>query len=58
MKFEIVEDAGAWIVLCEGQEVARFLEQDHALADIASRLKEQPGVDACFSLSMRYQVRN
>lgn len=58
MKFEIVEDTEAWIVLCDGREVARFLEQDQALADIATRLKAQPEVDACFSLAMRYKVRN
>ncbi len=58
MKFEIVEDSGSWIVLRDGEEVARFLEQDHALADIASRLREEGEVDASFSLAMRYQVRS
>lgn len=58
MKYEVLEDAGAWIVQRDGVEVARFAEQDDALADIAERLREKPAVSGSYSLTMRYQPRN
>ena len=56
MKYEVVESGGEWIVRREGCELARFAEQDRALADVAARLKAAPG-DGPASLAVRYQPR-
>jgi hypothetical protein len=58
MKYEVVEDSGVWIVQRDGEEVARFAEQDDALADVAERLREKPADSGSYSLTMRYQPRN
>lgn len=50
MKFEVIEDVGDWIVRRDGVELARFRDQDAALADIAERLH------ACSNPSFRYSV--
>jgi len=56
MKFEVVETGGEWVVSREGEELARFAEQDQALNDVAGRLR---GADADqpTTLSMRYERR-
>ena len=56
MRFEVVEQAGEWIVLNDGRELARFPEQDQALNDVTERLR---GADASVatSLRVRYQGR-
>jgi hypothetical protein len=55
-RFEVVEDGGDWIVLSEGCELARFTDQEHALHDVAARLRDADA-SAPASLSMRYQGR-
>jgi hypothetical protein len=57
MKYEVLEDSGAWIVRRDGVEVARFAQQDDALADVAERLRETPTDVESYSLTMRYQPR-
>ena len=57
MKYEVIQAADEWIVQSEGVELARFADQDRALEDVATRLREvEPGEDAV-SLSVRYQAR-
>lgn len=57
MKYEVVEDEEAWIVQCDGVELARFTQQDDALADVAERLRESDHGGGRYSLTMRYQPR-
>ncbi|MCR5878941.1 hypothetical protein [Phenylobacterium sp. J367] len=40
MKFEVIEQAGTWIVQHQGEEVARFDERVSALAEVARRLRD------------------
>lgn len=56
MHYEIVEASDGWVVLDEDRELARFLNQGAALADVAERLGD---ADASLmsSLSIRYRVR-
>lgn len=56
MKFEVVETGGEWVVSREGEELARFAEQDAALNDVAGRLREADG-EGPATLSMRYERR-
>jgi hypothetical protein len=58
MRYEVLEQAGEWIVMRDGVEVARFAQQDDALADVAERLREKPKDSGSYSLTMRYQPRN
>ena len=57
MKYEVLEDSGVWIVQRDGVEVARFAQQDDALADVADRLREKSTDVESYSLTMRYQPR-
>jgi hypothetical protein len=57
MKYEVLEDGGEWIVQRDGVEVARFSQQDDALADVAERLREKSSDVGSYSLTMRYQPR-
>lgn len=62
MKFEVVEedlDGGDWVVRRDGVEVSRHREQEHALAEIAERLRgeRQSEPDLSYSLTMRYLAR-
>ena len=57
MKYEVLEDSGAWIVHRDGVEVARFAQQEDALADVAERLREKSTDVGSYSLTMRYQPR-
>ena len=57
MKFEVIEQAGTWIVQHQGEEVARYEERLSALAEVARRLRDADLGDAGASLSMRYQAR-
>jgi hypothetical protein len=57
MNYEVSEDAGEWVVRCEDAEVARFAEQDDALAYVAERLKARETESGSYSLTMRYQAR-
>ena len=57
MKYEVVEFAGAWVVQRDGVEVARFAQQDDALADVAERLRDPQQKARRYSLTMRFQPR-
>jgi hypothetical protein len=57
MNYEVLEDGGAWIVQRDGVEVARFAQQDDALADVAERLRDDAADTGSYSLTMRYQPR-
>lgn len=56
MKFEVVESNGAWIVRRDGVEIARFPDQEQALADVGERLRDVIAAQASYSLAMRYQT--
>ncbi|WP_293368822.1 hypothetical protein [Phenylobacterium sp.] len=57
MKFEVIEDIGAWIVRRDGVEIARFGDQEAALADIAARLRACSNAAFSYSLAVRYLAR-
>ena len=57
MKFEVVEQGGAWIVRRNGVELARFAEQQSALTEVSERLRNLHGVNDAVSLTMRYEAR-
>jgi hypothetical protein len=57
MKYEVIENAGDWIVQHQGVEVARFPEQNQALNEVARRLGEGEVGEAGASFSVRYQAR-
>lgn len=57
MRYEVIEQGGAWIVRHAGEEVARFEQQVLALDEVARRLREVGGEGAA-SLSVRYQARS
>lgn len=56
MRYEVVEDTGEWIVRSEGSELARFSDQDAALHDVASRMRDADGSTPA-SLAVRYQAK-
>ena len=56
MRFEVVEEAEAWIVRSEGGELARYRDQETALHDVADRLRDV-GSDEPASLSVRYRSK-
>ena len=56
MRYEVVEDAGEWIVRSEGCELARFSDQDTALNHVAERLRDADASQPA-SISVRYQSR-
>jgi len=57
MKFEVLEDTAAWIVRRDGVELARFGDQEQALADVARRLRGAADAHLSYSLAVRYLVR-
>jgi hypothetical protein len=57
MNYEVLEEGGEWVVTRDGEEVARFPQQDDALADVAQRLRGNPEDSGSYSLTMRYQPR-
>lgn len=57
MRYEVVEDAGEWIVRSGDQELARYRDQDRALTDVADRLRSADRSEPS-SLAVRYQARN
>ncbi len=57
MKFEVVEQGGAWIVRRNGVELGRYAEQAFALTDVTEHLRALDPVDAPVSLAMRYERR-
>ena len=58
MKFEVVEQGRAWIVRRDGVELARFAEQQSALADVSERLRSLQGASNTVSLALRYEARD
>ena len=56
MRYEVIQDQDEWIVRSDEGELARFADQDAALADVAARLKSADGATAS-SLTVRYQTR-
>jgi hypothetical protein len=58
MKFEVIEDIGDWIVRRDGVDLARFHDQDAALADIAERLRACSNAAFRYSLGVRYLERS
>ena len=58
MKFEVVEQRGAWIVRCDGVEKARFAEQQRALTDVSERLRSLGRNSSAVSLAIRYEPRD
>ena len=58
MKYEVIEDGGAWVLLHDEREIARFAEQDEALAYIGERLRGRPEPSGRYALVMRYQSRS
>jgi hypothetical protein len=57
MKFEVVQQGGAWIVRRNGIEVGRYAEQAYALSDVSERLREVEPAEGAVSLAMRYEAR-
>ncbi len=58
MKFEVVEQGGAWIVRRDGVELARFADQQSALTDVSRRLGSLQSANNTVSLTMRYEARD
>ncbi|HEX7947859.1 MAG TPA: hypothetical protein VF495_24550 [Phenylobacterium sp.] len=56
MRYEVIEESDDWVVASEGQELARYGDQDTALNDVATRLKEADASSPA-SLSVRYKTR-
>jgi hypothetical protein len=56
-KYEVIEQAGDWIVQHEGVELARFEQQALALNDVAQRLADADVGEAGASFAVRYQAR-
>jgi hypothetical protein len=56
MRYEVVEDAGEWIVRSEDRELGRFADQDAALHDVAGRMRDADSSTPA-SLSVRYQSK-
>ena len=57
MKFEVVQQGGAWIVRRDGVEVGRYAEQAYALSDVSERLRGLEPAEGAVSLAMRYAAR-
>jgi len=58
MKFEVVEQGGAWIVRCDGVELGRYAEQAFALTDVTERLRTLEPASGAVSLAMRFEARD
>jgi hypothetical protein len=58
MKFEVVQQSGAWIVRCDGVELGRYAEQAYALSDVSERLRAVEPAEGAVSLAMRYEARD
>jgi hypothetical protein len=58
MKFEVVEQGGAWIVRRDGVELGRYAEQANALTDVSERLRSVEPAEGAVSLAMRYEARD
>ncbi len=58
MKFEVVEQGGAWIVRRDGVGLGRYAEQAYALTDVSERLRALEPAGGAVSLAMRYEARD
>lgn len=56
MKFEVVEDGNGWSVRADDVELARFDDQDSALAFAGERMKAVDD-DMPAALSVRYRAQ-
>lgn len=57
MRYEVVQVSDGWVVRSsDGCELARYLDQDRALQDVADRLSQADASEPA-SLSVRYQAR-
>jgi hypothetical protein len=56
LRYELVEDAGGWIVRREGVEVARFDVQEDALNHVAEAMRGAAEGEAA-SLAVHYERR-
>jgi hypothetical protein len=54
--YEIVENAGVWVVFQGGFEVARFDEEDAAMQAVSESMREQPN-DEPVAFSIRFSAR-
>ncbi|MBL8770591.1 MAG: hypothetical protein JNK30_04350 [Phenylobacterium sp.] len=54
MRFEVVEVPDGWVVRSEGRDLARYADQDAALADVAERLSRAEAGEPA-GLSVRFQ---
>jgi hypothetical protein len=58
MKFEVVEQGGAWIVRRNGVELGRYAEQAYALTEVSERMRNLgPPGGAVVSLAMHFEAR-
>jgi hypothetical protein len=57
MKLEVVEGQDNWIVRRDGEDLARFRDQDAALADAAERLRGCPADAEAHAFAVRYLER-
>ena len=57
MKYEVIEADGEWIVRGDGGELARFAQQNDALADVAARMRDADPDDDLVSLRVSYQSK-
>jgi len=54
--YEIVENAGVWVVFQSGHEVARFGAEDDAMQAVSERMREQLN-DEPVAFSIRFSAR-
>jgi len=54
--YEIVENAGVWVVFQSGHEVARFGAEDDAMQAVSERMREQLK-DEPVAFSIRFSAR-
>jgi hypothetical protein len=57
MKLEVVEDQDNWIVRRDGEDLARFGDQDEALAEATERLRQDAIDRGLHSFAVRYLER-
>lgn len=58
MKFEVVEQEGAWIVRQNGVELGRHAQQACALTEVTERMRKlEPQAGVAVSLAMRFEAR-
>lgn len=56
MRYDIIETAGAWIIKCDGIELAAYDNEQAALEDISLRLEQGRPTPAALSLHFERPV--